>query len=251
MKKTILLIAACIALCSCEEKQDFTVHHRTPQKMEFVKRTLPDGFVIGCNLPAEAEAIDLGLSVKWSNMNIGSAEGKVPGSEYAWGEVFTKESCTWENYEFNKFHPENALCKFDENALYILKYCFDRYGERQDLDKGGVDLDELDDAAYVNWGGTYRMPTVSEVNELFSQCKWTWNKPNSSWIVTGPNGNSISMKIGQYWTKTLSVWESPQASNIRIEAKGDNEDDTKEQIIHWFCYDDNRALGKWIRPVCD
>ena len=251
MKKTILLIAACIALCSCEEKQDFTVHHRTPQKMEFVERILPDGFVIGKNLPSEAQAIDLGLSVKWANINIGATKLNEPGDDFAWGEIISKKHCTWDNYEFNEFHPENALCSFDVNALYILKYCFDRYGERQDLDKGGVPLDKLDDAAYTNWGGKYRMPTAAEIKELFSKCTWVWNKPDKAWTVTGPNGNSISLGIGLYWTSTLSELESPFATNMRIEAKGDDEDDSKEQIIHWFCYDDNRAFGKWIRPVCE
>lgn len=32
------------------------------------------------------------------------------------------------------------------------------------------------DAAYVQWGGGWRMPTVQEFDNLVSKCDWTWGK---------------------------------------------------------------------------
>lgn len=49
------------------------------------------------------------------------------------------------------------------------------------------------DTARENWGGTWRMPSDSEFNELLEKCKWEWaqNGGQKGYLVTGPNGNSI------------------------------------------------------------
>ena len=57
-----------------------------------------------------------------------------------------------------------------------------------------------DDAAHVNWGGEWRMPTIDEVDELIQQCSWTWTQLNDvyGYKVTGPNGNSIFLPAAGY-----------------------------------------------------
>ncbi|MBR3076094.1 MAG: hypothetical protein IKH11_10140, partial [Bacteroidales bacterium] len=54
-------------------------------------------------------------------------------------------------------------------------------------------LDPEDDAAHVNWGGSWRMPTAEESDELITKCTWTWTTQNgvNGRLVTGPNGKSI------------------------------------------------------------
>jgi hypothetical protein len=54
-------------------------------------------------------------------------------------------------------------------------------------------LDPEDDVATVNWGGTWRIPTKFEQNELLKKCTWTWATQNgvNRYKVTGPNSNSI------------------------------------------------------------
>ena len=48
-------------------------------------------------------------------------------------------------------------------------------------------------AAHVNWGGSWRMPTKEEQDELRNNCTWTWTSQNgvNGRLVTGPNGKSI------------------------------------------------------------
>ncbi|MBO4607297.1 MAG: hypothetical protein J5682_05310, partial [Prevotella sp.] len=43
--------------------------------------------------------VDLGLSVKWANMNLGGDTPQGLGSYYAWGETSPKSSYTWTNYK--------------------------------------------------------------------------------------------------------------------------------------------------------
>jgi hypothetical protein len=81
-------------------------------------------------------------------------------------------------------------------------------------------LDLEDDAAYVNMGTEWRMPTYDELKELESKCTWTWTNQNGTkgYKVTGPNGNSIFLpaasfhyggvfggagSYGTYWSASL------------------------------------------------
>lgn len=118
------------------------------------------------------EYVDLGLSVKWATCNL---EGY-----YAWGETSVKSVYSWENYTYCNGTDE-------EITKYIIAD-----SERGTEDNKGI-LDPKDDVAHVEWGGTWRMPTSEELNELDDKCEWTWVENNGSlgYKVTGPNGNSI------------------------------------------------------------
>ena len=81
----------------------------------------------------------------------------------------------------------------------MTKYCISS-------DFGIVDnktkLEPEDDAATVNWGGAWRMPTKDEYGELRNNCTWTWAIQNGVYgrKVTGPNGNSIFLPAaGMCW----------------------------------------------------
>ena len=84
----------------------------------------------------------------------------------------------------------------------MTKYC-------ADSDWGRVDnktiLDPEDDVAHVKWGGTWRMPTMAEQDELRNNCTWTWTTQNGveGYKVTGPNGNSIFLPAAGYCIGTL------------------------------------------------
>ena len=47
----------------------------------------------------EMDLVDLGLSVKWANMNIEADNVEKTGYYYAWGETSKKSSYTWANYK--------------------------------------------------------------------------------------------------------------------------------------------------------
>ena len=50
------------------------------------------------------------------------------------------------------------------------------------------------DAAFVNWGGNWRMPTETEMRELIDNCTWTWQADYNN---SGKNGYLVtSTKFG-------------------------------------------------------
>jgi hypothetical protein len=65
-------------------------------------------------------------------------------------------------------------------------------------------LDPEDDAAHVNWGGSWRMPTDVEWTELRDNCTWIWTTKNgvNGQKVTGPNGKSIFLPAAGVWDVT-------------------------------------------------
>ena len=113
------------------------------------------------------------------------------------------------------------------------------------------------DAARANWGSTWRMPTVKEIEELLNEdiCTWESTVLNdvNGFKVTGPNGNHIFMPAaGCVHEETISMREerawfwTSQPSGIyygyylTFEVNGSPSK-----------YLDNRWYGRSIRPVSD
>ncbi len=119
------------------------------------------------------EYVDLGLpsGLKWATCNIGASSPTEFGDYFAWGETESKETYTAEN---SKTYGKE-LYDISGNPEY--------------------------DAARANWGGTWRMPTKDEIEELIDNCNWEWRE---SWngvagcLVTGSNGNSIFIPAAGY-----------------------------------------------------
>ncbi len=135
------------------------------------------------------EYVDLGLpsGIKWATFNVGATTPEEYGGYYAWGETEEKSNYDWSTYKW---------CNGSENSM--TKYC-------TDSDNGTVDnktvLDPEDDVAHVKWGGTWRMPTKAEQDELRNNCTWTWTIQNGvkGYKVTSKtNGNSIFLPAAGY-----------------------------------------------------
>ncbi|MCD7721663.1 MAG: DUF1566 domain-containing protein [Prevotellaceae bacterium] len=107
--------------------------------------------------------VDLGLRVKWATCNVGTRYIGEYGDYFAWGEAQTKSSYTQDNSE--------------------------TYGASM----GDIGGSSSHDPARSNWGGSWRLPTKYEMDELVHRCQWKWTSMNgrSGYLVTGPNGNSI------------------------------------------------------------
>lgn len=132
------------------------------------------------------EAIDLGLpsGTLWASCNIGSRSPKNSGDYFAWGELETKCNYDTDNYKW---------CKGSWNNM--TKYCTNsEYGEVD----GKTLLDPEDDIARSMWGGVWRIPTLDEVKELFSNCSSHWTKIDYMYglMFTGPNGNTLFLPAG-------------------------------------------------------
>ena len=124
------------------------------------------------------EYVDLGLSVKWATYNVGATAAEENGNYYAWGETEPKDYYDWSRYKW---------C--DGTKSVMTKY---------NKEDGLTTLLPEDDAAHVNWGGEWRMPTKDELTELRERCVWELTTLNGVKVckVTGPNSNSIFLPLG-------------------------------------------------------
>ena len=187
----------------------------------------------------EIEAVDLGLSVKWANMNVGAKTPSGFGSYFAWGETKTKQFFSWNTYTWSK-----------GDSPSLIKY--------STLDRR-TQLALSDDAARANMGGDWRMPTVDEYDELIDNCKWEWtNKDgvNGYKVTSKKNGNSIFLPItgfrfygdvqfrainGIYWTSSLYTANPYKAWCLEF-----NFSDVK---VPYGDLTSNRFSGRCIRAV--
>lgn len=191
------------------------------------------------------EYVDLGLSVKWATCNVGATTPEEYGYYFAWGEVEPKTTYDWSTY------------KYGTNYDQLTKYCNNSsYGKGGFTDNKTV-LDPEDDAAAVNWGGAWRMPTKAEQDELHNNCTWTWTTQNgvNGYKVTGPNGNSIFLPAaglmfegtlsyagsdGNYWSSSLHTDHPSNAYGVYF--------DSDYLDVDWSSRSRNLVLS--VRPVC-
>ena len=190
------------------------------------------------------EWVDLGLpsGLKWATCNVGATKSEEYGDYFAWGETQPKETYNWSTYKW-------CNGSFDTQT----KYCTDSY-------YGTVDnktvLEAADDVATANWGGSWRMPTTEEQQELINNCTWTWttqNGVNGYKVTSKSNGNSIFLpaagcrynsdlryagSYGYCWSSSLNTYSLGSAHNLSFGSSG----------VGW--YGSNRCYGQSVRPVC-
>lgn len=195
--------------------------------------------------PSGVEMVDLGLpsGIKWANMNVGATTAEGYGLYFAWGETEPKIDYSWDTYMY---------CNGTYNSL--TKYCTSSgYGT---IDNKTI-LDLEDDAAHVNWGDNWRMPTDAEWTELLTNCAWAWTTVNgvNGYRVEGSNGNSIFIpaagycdimhnydvgSCGNYWSSSLESYNSNAAYFFFFNSS---------RVSSYNYY--SRFFGQSIRAVCD
>lgn len=140
------------------------------------------------------EYVDLGLSVMWATCNVGATNPEDYGDYFAWGETEAKSRFSWDTYN---------LCNGSGSKL--TKYCTDALFGTCD---NKTILELADDAANVQWGGNWRMPSPEEQLELVNNCTWTWttkNEINGYEVKSNKNGNSIFIPAAGYYTGTTRL----------------------------------------------
>ena len=190
------------------------------------------------------EYVDLGLSVKWATCNVGATTPEGYGDYFAWGETSPKTTYNWSTYKW---------C--NGSSTTMTKYCTDSYYGTVD---NKTTLELTDDAARVNWGGKWRMPTKAEQDELrnTSNCTWTWTTQkgvNGYKVTSKKNGNSIFLPAagcrgydylddaggyGYYWSSSLDTYCSDAAYGVGFNSSG----------VDWGS--NNRYYGLSVRAVC-
>ncbi len=182
--------------------------------------------------------VDLGLpsGTLWATCNVGASSPEDYGDYFAWGETSAKTSYNsdWSNY-FDTNDDGNTFNKYYDNG-------------------GLTELKPEDDAAYVNWGPAWRMPSQYQIDELRTNCTWTLTAKNNvnGYEVKSPNGNSIFLPAagllnvsslldvgsgGYYWSRTLVESDPSHAWFLGLTSNRPGRGDGK------------RCLGFSVRPV--
>lgn len=200
---------------------------------------------LGYGLENGYEYVDLGLSVKWATCNVGANGPEEYGDYFAWGETQPKSNYDCSTYKW---------CNGSYNTL--TKYCTNSdYGTYD----GKSTLELADDAARANWGGSWRMPTKEEQEDLRANCKWEWTTQNGvkGYKVTskkkGYTKNSIFLpaagyrddsslnevgRYGRYWSSSLGT-NYPNAVHCLY---------FNSSNVYWSS--SIRDEGQSVRPVC-
>ena len=176
-----------------------------------------------------ADAVDLGLSVKWTSCNVGATKDSEVGNFYLWGETETKDYYYDDSYTLD----ETSLPRNIANTQY--------------------------DVAHVKWGGKWRMPTETELRELIScESRKVTRNGREGYMFYGKNGNTIFLPAtgmaykseirddgveGWYWSSI----KSPDSSPAFIPALTFDFDYNEGPHI----YEILTTRGAVVRPVCE
>ena len=156
-----------------------------------------------------------------------------------------KDYYDWSTYRY---------CNGSDDSL--TKYCNkSSYGNNGFTDNK-TQLELSDDAAHVNWGGSWRMPTDDELTELWEQCTWTWTTQNGVYgrkVTSKTNGNSIFLPAAGYrGGSSLDgagsygyYWSSSHYSGSPGGAWDVNFNSSNVGRING-----SRCRGRSVRPVC-
>ena len=204
-------------------------------------------YLLGGALPEPAhDYVDLGLpsGTLWATCNLGADNPEDYGDYFAWGETAPKQQYDWTTYKWGGYDSGGAF--------HLDKYNTDsQYGP---IDNN-LELDPVDDAAYVNWGSSWRMPTMGQQQELVEECAWLWTTRNgvNGYMITGPNGNTMFLPASGAYRENMVWWEGNNGhywSNTLYDYAPFN-----SYCIQFFSasysnwYADRRSEGRSVRPV--
>ena len=181
-------------------------------------------------------AIDLGLpsGTKWACCNVGADNPEGYGGYYAWGETEEKEAYNEVSYQYCTGENPND-------------YGWYEHTQYQDI---GSDIAGTQyDVAHVKWGGSWVMPSIDEIKELYNNCTYSLvslngvngllfiSKINSAYLFLPAADLHYPGDIGQYWSSSQEPSNLKWAYGLYLLS-----DDT-----NWTYF--ARAVGLTVRPV--
>ena len=188
---------------------------------------------------ASPEYVDLGLpsGTLWATFNVGAASPEEYGDYFAWGETEPKAEYSWSTYKWCIDYDYNEFSKYSYTD-------------------GKIVLDPEDDAATVNWGSEWKMPSYGQLGELVDESYTTIEKTTQNGIkgykvTSKTNGKSIFMpatgfmedeevySVGEeafYWSSTLNTGGGYIEYGIAVNVGND------VTLV-------SRAYGASVRPV--
>ena len=198
--------------------------------------------------PVTITAVDLGLSVKWANANIGAKANEDRGNYYAWGETETKENYSWSTYRW---------C--NGSSISLTKYNIDSsYG----VVDNKIILEEDDDLAFVRLGGKWKIPTNDAWEELRQKCSWkltTINGVKGYKVTSKKNSASIFLPVTGGYQEGESIhgdenscyyWSSKVSTQLpwyAIAMVLDDDGLFLDEFNSFFAV--GRYIGCFVRPI--
>ena len=150
------------------------------------------------------EWVDLGLpsGTKWATRNVGASIPSDYGKYYAWGEYVEKKSYTEGSYSGCHLKIIPTLIEFFRDIISF-HFTYLAYGIYKEYEYSRHEEDisgSIYDAAQHEMGGTWRIPTKAEMEELIDGCRWlpTKQDKHQGYQVIGPNGNSIFLPAASF-----------------------------------------------------
>lgn len=215
--------------------------------------------------PSDSRAVDLGLSVHWAKMNVGASSPEDFGLYFAWGETRGYTSNTSDGHQFD-YAEYKWMTPGQSSPYWINKYqVADNWTEgcwfdsnNRFIGDGKTVLEPADDAARASWGGSWRMPTIEECQELISNCSAEWTRQGGVYgckLTSRKNGNSIFLPAGGiratggvltwegtgvYWSSSLKTTGGGQGFNF-------SSNDGSSMYISTNDYSRNTGIN--VRPV--
>ena len=219
------------------------------------------------------EYVDLGTGVKWATCNVGASKPEEYGDYFAWGAtvpfyaeghsqddpcndwISDKTGYNWTSYPFMLFRQSNWS--------YITKYTVadDRLsgiwydGGGNFIGDNKTVLDFADDAARANWGGSWRMPTYAEMEELLALSReWVTYEGVKGYRFTGSNGKTLFLPAAGYRDNVYLYdagifglyWSSSLREDFSVYARGVLFYDTGVDRGY-----EDRDYGRSVRPVTE
>lgn len=180
--------------------------------------------------------VDLGLSVYWATCNVGARTEADYGGIYGWG-----DASGYHTEQMDHFYPTHSPSITDIKATRF-------------------------DIAYSQWGTEWRLPTVTELGELFnrSNCDWKWT---DSYRNSGVKGYIVTSKLPGYVGNYIfmpaagkRVYETYYQEQGKCGYYWSSEINTSDKQFAWMSYFTNmdnlyakksheRWYGAAVRPV--
>jgi len=208
------------------------------------------------------EYVDLGLpsGTLWATCNVGADTPYENGQCFMWGETTGHEfvSGVVDGFSFDVFTA--PYCNGSVDAW--TKYCTSSSWGAVD---GKTELEPMDDAASVNWGPKWRMPTKAQVEELLDEANTSLSEMtvNGRTILAikslrnnitlyfsltgsrlGDNYNYSSGNPSAYiWTRSVNESRSGEAFYVEFNKPYDSDEYTRSVRTN------RRFYGFAIRPV--
>ena len=224
---------------------------------------VPAGAQQSNNMENGHEYVDLGLNVKWATCNVGAIAPEGYGDFFAWGEIEPYYDAGLAQDNPQTHWKDNKAAGYDMSTY---KYCkgstttLTKYCNRSEYGYNGfVDnkttLDPEDDVAHVKWGGSWRMPTKEELEELRDSCTWVFTTRNNV------KGYVISSNKPGYTERSIFLPTAGNRIDINLYNVGvefglwSNSINTDRPGLAWILSYKTmdyigRGFGFSVRPVC-